>query len=140
MTDLTVIAAQLGQNPAATSGATTPAAGAPQRFEAMLDRPLNADLYTAPVKAPVTEATRPAQMPQQLFQFGKELSTQMRATLEKSAVERSIDIERFPELAVVQAISLEMRQFMLLDVQIHFLSKSAEVSEKGLQTLYKQQG
>lgn len=140
MNDLTMMAAQAGVDPAAVSGAATPAAGASQRFEAMLDRPVNADVYTAPVKAPVTEATRPAQMPQQLFQFGKELSAQMRATFEKSAVEQSINTQRFPELAVAQAISSEMRQFMLLDMQIHFLSKSAEISEKGLQTLYKQQG
>jgi hypothetical protein len=144
MTDLTVMAAQIGVDPAATSGASAPglgqSPGAPQRFEAMLDRPLNADVYTAPVKPQASSATRPAQMPQQLFQFGKELSAQMRATFEKSAVEQSIDTQRFPELAVAQAISSEMRQFMLLDMQIHFLGKSAEISEKGLQTLYKQQG
>jgi hypothetical protein len=141
MTDLTLIAAPTELNPA--SGAAIPAPGAPQRFEAMLDRPANtanADVYAAPAKVPVTDGTRPAQMPQELFQFGKELSAQMRATFEKSAVEQSIDTERFPELAVAQAISSEMRQFMLLDMQIHFLSKSAEISEKGLQTLYKQQG
>jgi hypothetical protein len=144
MTDLTALAAQIAPNPSTTPApaAPAPAPGASQRFEALLDRPVNAnaDVYTAPAKAPATEATRPAQMPQQLFQYGKELSAQMRATFEKSAVEQSIDTERFPELAVAQAISSEMRQFMLLDMQIHFLSKSAEMSEKGLQTLYKQQG
>jgi hypothetical protein len=142
MTDLTELAAQIAPNPSTTPAPAAPAPGASQRFEALLDRPVNAnaDVYTAPAKAPATEATRPAQMPQQLFQYGKELSAQMRATFEKSAVEQSIDTERFPELAVAQAISSEMRQFMLLDMQIHFLSKSAEMSEKGLQTLYKQQG
>jgi hypothetical protein len=140
MTDPTMMAGQFALDPKAMPAPSVAAPGAPQRFEAMLDAPAGAELYIAPIKTPATEATRAAQMPQPLFQFGKELSAQMRATLDKPVAGQAIDTERFPELAMAQAISSEMRQFMLLDMQVHFASKSAEVSEKGLQTLYKQQG
>jgi hypothetical protein len=141
MTDLTSMAGQFLVQPG--SNASTPQLNPTQRFEALLNMPSGADVYVDKAQtqaASSNDAMRPVQMPQEVFAFGNDLSSQMRAALEKPSLTQTIDTERFPELAVAQAISADTRQFMLLDMQIHFVSKSAEVSEKSLQTLYKQQG
>jgi hypothetical protein len=127
-----------------------PAAGAAQRFDALMSAPAQSagpaashaprhDTYVerVPDSAPVS---RPALMPQSFFEAGNDLSNRMRATFEKSAFTQPVDAERFPEVAIMQNISLQTREFMLLDMQIHFASKSVEIADKGLQTLYKQQG
>jgi uncharacterized protein (DUF1501 family) len=137
MTDLTMMT---GQFVADVSAQSIPQPGAGQRFDALMNAPAGADVYTAQALAPGSDALRPVEMPHELLSWGNELSSQMRAALAKPSDVQAIDTERFPELAAMQSISMETRHFMLLSTQIEFVSKSAEVSEKGLQTLYKQQG
>jgi hypothetical protein len=146
MTDTTMMMGQFVVDPSASS---SPGPGAAQRFEAMLHAPAGAgidtapagaDVYTVQAPAPSSGAMRPVEMPHHVMSLGNDLSAQMRAALEKPGSAQAIDTERFPELAAMQAISADTRHFMLLSTQIEFVSKSAEVSEKGLQTLYKQQG
>ncbi len=137
MTDMTMMTGHFVADPSAS---TMPKPDAAHRFEAMLNAPSGADVYTAQLPPPSSDALRPVQMPQEVLNVGNNLSSQMRTALEKPSNSPPIDTERFPELAVMQAISMDTRHFMLLTTQIEFVSKSVEVSEKGLQTLYKQQG
>lgn len=139
MTDMTLVAQQLGIDPQLHS---IPKPDAAQRFEALLDAPAKTDVYTTRSNATAqTDALRPVQLPPEVAKAGSDLSGQLRDLTDKFPKwEQVIDTETYPELAIQLHMSLEMRKFMLLDTQIHFVSKAVEISDKGLQTLYKQQG
>ncbi len=139
MTDMTLIAQQLGADPQLHS---IPKPEAAQRFESLLDAPAKTDVYTTHPAGPApTDALRPVQLPPEVAKVGNDLSAQMRDLTDKFPKwEKVIDTETYPELAIQLHMSMEMRKFMMLDTQIHFVSKAVEISDKGLQTLYKQQG
>jgi hypothetical protein len=138
-TDLTLVAPQLAADPQIHS---MPKPEAAQRFEALLDKPAPTDVYSTHIPAAArTDALRPVQLPPEVAKAGNDLSTQLRELTDRFPKwEKVIDTETYPELAVQLHMQMEMRKFMMLDTQIHFVSKAVEISDKGLQTLYKQQG
>jgi hypothetical protein len=139
MTDITTAAQHLAADQQIHS---IPKPDAAQQFEALLDKPAPSDAYTTrTAAAPQTDALRPVQLPPEVAKAGNDLSSQLREMTDRVPKwEKAIDTETYPELAVQLHLQMEMRKFMMLDTQIHFVSKAVEISDKSLQTLYKQQG
>jgi hypothetical protein len=140
MTDMTIAALQLAADQQIHS---IPKPDAAQQFEALLDKPAHTDVYSSRAAAPTpqTDSLRPVQLPPEVAKAGNDLSSQLREMTDRFPKwEKAIDTETYPELAVQLHMQMEMRKFMMLDTQIHFVSKAVEISDKGLQTLYKQQG
>jgi hypothetical protein len=139
MTDMTIAAQQLAADQQIHS---IPKPDAAQQFEALMDKPAQTDVYSSRAAAsPETDALRPVQLPSEVAKAGNDLSSQLREMTDRLPKwEQAVDTETYPELAVQLHLQMEMRQFMMLDTQIHFVSKAVEISDKSLQTLYKQQG
>jgi type II secretory pathway pseudopilin PulG len=110
------------------AAATQPTAQQAARFENQLQQ-LHYD-------APLTEPTGFAADFRALTDFAGHLSTDFRTKLAHE--DAKIDAERWPELAMLQDFSREMRGLNLTTVQFQFVAAGVEITNRNAQTLFQQ--
>ena len=97
-----------------------------------------ADRYIDAVPRVLQASDKGVSLPKVITTMGKELGEQMRASVERSRV--AADTVADPDLAAAHKAIAEIKEFGMLTLQFNYVGKMVELTEKDLQTLYKQQG
>ena len=112
--------------------AVQPTAQQIARFEAQLQQPAPLH-YDAPASAAgASGELRP------VIDYAGRVSNEFRTKLEHRDLK--IDAEQWPELYLVQEVNREMRGFSLMQMQVEFIGKGVEVTNRSTQVLYQQSG
>jgi hypothetical protein len=125
----------------AVAAITAAAAQAPQaapqptpqqiaRFEAQLQE-------HAPSRyGPPLSGSAPNENLRPMIDYAGRVSQEYRTKLERPGLR--IDAEQWPELYVLQEVNRDMRSFSLVQLQLEFIGKGVEATNRGTQVLYQQ--